>query len=92
MDLNFNKEGNVFVAEFEATADFNLHIEGVKEGDVLVFQRGTADGEYAYVRAATPYPSFTTVYDFDFAALVYPKYIKVECNVMPSKGIVTMGA
>lgn len=26
MDLNFNKKSNVFVAEFEATADFNLHI------------------------------------------------------------------
>jgi hypothetical protein len=28
MNLNFNKEGNVFVAEFEAAKDFNFYIEG----------------------------------------------------------------
>lgn len=90
MTLNFVQTAEGCVAEFTATSDFNLHIEGVKEGDVRVYQRGTSDGEYAYVRAATPYPSFSNVYDFDFAALVYPKYIKVACANMPTKAEVTM--
>lgn len=87
MTLNFtkNQDSGAWVAEFEATSDFNLHIEGVVEGNVRVYQRGTADGEYAYVREATPYPSFSNVYDFDFSALVYPKWIKVVCPVKPSK-------
>ena len=89
MDLNFTKQAEGWVAEFAASSDFNLHIEGVKEGNVKVYQRGTARGRYAYVRAATPYPSFDTVYDFDFSALVYPKYIKVVCNEEPTKAVVT---
>jgi hypothetical protein len=77
-------------AEFEATADFNLHIEGVAEGNVRVYQRGTPSGKYADVRSATPYPSFSYVYDFDFTALVYPKYIKVICPNEPEVAVVTM--
>ena len=91
MELNFilNENSGAYVAEFKATSDFNIHIEGVVEGNVRVYQRGTADGEYAYVREATPYPSFSNVYDFDFAAAVYPKWIKVVCPVMPTKAVVT---
>lgn len=91
MNLEFVKKDN-WEAEFEATADFNLHIEGVPEGQVRIYQRGTSDGEYAYVREATPYPSFTDVYDFDFSALMYPKWIKVVCGNKPTSAqIVTDG-
>lgn len=83
MEIKFTKNGEKFVSEFTATADFNLHLEGVVEGKVKVYQRSTAEGEYAYVRAATPYPSFSKVYDYDFSALVYPKYIKVVTDVEP---------
>jgi hypothetical protein len=89
MEINFQKVGDIFVSEFEVTADFNLHLEGVVEGNVKVYQRGTPSGGYAYVRTATPYPSFSKVYDFDLSALVYPKYIKVECPEQPSKAVVT---
>lgn len=27
MELNFTKDGNAYVAEFEASGDFNVHIE-----------------------------------------------------------------
>ena len=84
MELNFVNKDNVWVAEFEATADFNLHIDGVAEGKIKVYQRGSAGGKYAYVRAATPYPSFSNVYDYDFTSLVYPKFIKVVCATEPS--------
>jgi len=32
MNLEFIKEGNIWVAEFEVTSDFNLHIERVDDG------------------------------------------------------------
>lgn len=89
MELNFTKQEGVWAAEFKVTTDFNLHIEGVKEGNVRIYQRSTADGKYAYVRSATPYPSFGYVYDFDFSALVYPKFIRIECPNKPTKAEVT---
>lgn len=90
MELVFNLKTDRWEAEFEATADFNLHIEGVKEGNVSVFQRGSAEGEYAFVRNSTPYPSLSVnVYDYDFAAVVYPKYIKVSCATEPTMAVVT---
>jgi hypothetical protein len=89
MEIKFTKNGEKFVSEFTATADFNLHLEGVVEGKVKVYQRSTAGGEYAYVRAATPYPSFSKVYDYDFSALVYPKYIKVVTDAEPTMAVVT---
>jgi hypothetical protein len=90
MEINFTKEGNGFVSEFEATGDFNLHIEGVLEGNVSVYQRGTSSGRYAYVKGSTPFPSAGNVYDYDFSALVYPKYIKVICVTEPTMAVVTM--
>ena len=91
MELNFtmNEKTGSWVSEFKVESDFNLHIEGVVEGNVRVYQRGTESGEYSYVREATPYPSFANVYDFDFSALVYPKWIKVVCPVEPTKAVVT---
>ena len=84
MELTFQKTADRWVAEFEASADFNLHIEGVVEGNVSLFQRGTASGAYAYVKGATPSPSYSRCYDYDFTSLVYPKFIKVSCATEPT--------
>ena len=89
MDLIFTKQADRWVAEFIATDDFNLHIEGVVEGNVSVFQRGSESGNYAFVKEGTPHPSYANVYDYDFAALIYPKFIKVSCATEPTSGIVT---
>ena len=91
MELNFTKSQGSWVAEFEATSDFNMHIEGVAEGNISVYQRGTASGEYAFVRDSRKYPTFGKVYDCDFSAMVYPKFIKVECLTEPSSAEVTFG-
>lgn len=86
MELNFikNEATRYWECEFEATADFNLHIEGVPEGKVWIYQRTTASGEHAYIKEATPYPSLVDVYDFDFSALIYPKFVKVVCGTEPT--------
>ena len=84
MELTFQKSADRWIAEFEASADFNLHIEGVVEGNVSLFQRGTASGAYAYVKGATPSPSYSRCYDYDFTSLVYPKFIKVSCATEPT--------
>ena len=92
MELKFTKEHGGWVSEFEATADFNLHVEGVYEGNVSIYQRGTAGGGYAFVKDSRPAPSAGTVYDYDFTSLVYPKFIKVVCTEEPTYAeVVTTG-
>ena len=90
MVLNFTKTSALWVAEFIASSDFNLHIEGVKVRDLEVYQRGVGDGKYFIVTDAKENLSYASeVYDMDFAALVYPKHIKVVCRTEPSLAAIT---
>lgn len=89
MELEFSKVNESYVAEFEVTSDFNLHLEGVPENKVLIYQRGTAMGQFAFVECGTPRVSYDMVYDFDFSALVYPKHLRVMCEVEPTYAEVT---
>lgn len=92
MEINFTKIGNNYVSEFQAAGAFNLHIEGVAEGDIKVYQRTTDNGEFARVKESGPVALFNKVYDCDFSAAVYPKYIKVVCPERPAKAVVTTNA
>lgn len=88
MDLSFEKKGNLMVAEFEATGAFNLHVERDSKGYIAVYQKGIAEGEYS--TSASWYDNDAhKVIDIDFAAIVYPKHIKVVCRGEVSKGVVT---
>lgn len=92
MEMVFeNREGS-WVSEFEVSGDFNLHIEGVLEGNVRVYQRSVSSGNYALVRDAMIYPSYDRVFDFDFTGLVYPKWIKVVSESEPTMAVVTFNA
>ena len=93
MELKFVEtiEGKEWEAEFEAPSDFNLHLERVKGSYLVVSQRGTPNGEYASAFAKGQYEG-QAVIDYDFGALVYPKYIKVVSGSEVVKGEVTFGA
>lgn len=88
MELNFTKEGNKWVAYFEATSNFNLHIEREQVAYINIMQRGTSNGEYDLAKSF----SADKIFDYDFGALVYPKYIKVVSGSEVVKGEVTFGA
>jgi hypothetical protein len=83
MNLQFTNKGGNFVSEFEVTSDFNLHIEGVRLSDMHIYQK-TAGGSYAKVTDFPSERSQDRVADFDFASLVYPKFIKVVCATEPT--------
>ena len=85
MELNFTKEGNKWVAEFEAPSDFNLHIEREQVAYINIMQRGSSNGEYDLAKSF----SADKIFDYDFGALVYPKYIKVVSGSEVVKGEVT---
>ena len=76
MEINFTKQNGVWVAEFEATSDFNVHLERTNGGLIRLLQRGTETGEYVdfYLNAGS---DADANFDSDFGALVYPKWIKI---------------
>ena len=88
MNLQFTNKGGNFVSEFEVTSDFNLHIEGVRLSDMHIYQK-TAGGSYAKVTDFPSERSQDRVADFDFASLVYPKFIKVVCVTEPTYAEIT---
>ena len=88
MELIFNKTNqNVYEAVFEAPADFNLHIERKSTGSLIVKQGITADGEFA--DAVNLGLNAGKIINSDFAALVYPKFIKVVSGSEVVKVFVT---
>ena len=87
MELTFTKDGDKYVASFAVTSDFNIHIEK-SGGRVVLFQSSIENGEYDYVSGAT-IADTDGVFDSDFTALIYPKYIKMVADVMPTKAVVT---
>lgn len=87
MDLVFEKEGNKFVARFKAEGNFNLHLEK-ERGTVNVYQTTVegANEDNVEGMAIAPYHKY---FDSDFPALVYPKWIKVVAEEMPTMAVVT---
>ena len=89
MEIAFNEVAEkVFEAEFEAIGDFNLHLERENTGSLVVSQRGTSSGEYVSSFALSTYEG-QRVIDYDFGALVYPKWIKVTSSSKVVKSEVT---
>ena len=89
MELEFKKVANRYEAEFEATDNFNLHIERTKPGFIKIFQRGTRDGEYASESSWCEH-SAEPVVDKDFSMLVFPKYIKIVSESEVTRCIATI--
>ena len=71
MKLNFNKENDLYVAEFEATNDFNVHIERENHGMLAFYQKSIVNGEYAEI---TDFKQL--VRDKVFDSEIYPEYIE----------------
>lgn len=87
MDIQFTKKDDLWVAEFEVTGDFNLHIERETEGRLSIYQK-TAGTKYEYIHGTGFLDNFV-VYDNDFSALVYPKNIMIKSAVKPSVAVLT---
>lgn len=81
MELIFNKSDKYYVSEFQVTANFNLHIEK-PNGDIRLYQR-TAGGKYDSIDNVVYYAG-NSVFDYDFNALVYPKFIKIVSETEPT--------
>lgn len=89
MEIQFVKQDVEWVAEFEATGPFNLHLQREDESLVKVYQKSDQDSEYATLPSWKDHDA-TKVINIDFAALVYPKWIKIVSLSEVSKGLITM--
>lgn len=76
MELTFLLDGNKWVTEFEANADFNLHIEK-GAGSLSVSQTSVPGGKYDNVPSLRMSPEDSAL-DKDVTALLYPKTIRIE--------------
>lgn len=76
MELTFLLDGNKWVTEFEANADFNLHIEK-GAGSLSVSQTSVPGGKYDNVPSLRMSPDDATL-DKDVTALLYPKTIRID--------------
>lgn len=88
MNLTFNKINDVFVSEFSVTSDFNLHVERSKGGSFTIFQRSSDGGNYGEVYYQEKLDKIRAI-DYDFSALIYPKYIKIVSEVEPTYATIT---
>lgn len=78
MELTFLLDGNKWVTEFEANADFNLHIEK-GAGSLSVSQTSVPGGKYDNVPSLRMSPEDATL-DKDVTALLYPKTIRIDAH------------
>lgn len=89
MELVFKESSQVlsdkpaYEVEFEASSDFNIHIERPSDGYFLLFQKSTPNGKYTEVNNVYDLESKTTI-DMDFVGVVYPKWIKIVSKVEPT--------
>lgn len=90
MTLTFTQENGLYVAEFEATAPFSIHIERPKGGFINMLQRSVDSGTFVAVKNFNPNYNATQVIDADCGqGAVYPKWIRLESAVEPSVAEVT---
>jgi hypothetical protein len=82
MEIKFEQQGLLYVAEFEVASNCNLHIERESRGAFTIAQRGTKQGKYAYITDEN-YDDRTTI-DVDMLGNLYPKYIRVTSVSKPT--------
>lgn len=88
-NITFEREGNQYVATFEATGDFALHIERDELGPVTVETSTVPDANFALVDEFPTGARNKLVIDYDFVGVVYPKYIRVSSDTEPTLAVVT---
>lgn len=90
MTLTFTQENGLYVAEFEATAPFSIHLERPNGGFINMLQRSVDSGTFVAVKNFNPNYNATQVIDADCGqGAVYPKWIRLESAVEPSVAEVT---
>ena len=89
MELTFNQVGKQYIAEFTASADFNLHIEKHWGGGVVNISKCSVDEEGATYVQELKMGDYQSVLDKDFSEKVYPKHYRIVSNTQYLRAFVT---
>ena len=71
-----------YQATAQVSGDFALHLERTNQSDLELGVSSVEDGAYQVKKVL----GHEGVFDQDFTALVYPKYIRVVCTSLPISG------
>lgn len=88
MELQFTKKDNLWVATAEVSSDYNVRLECMKSGLVIIKQ-STVEGREGKVVASGSFGE-DGLYEQDYVNAVYPKYVTIECNAQPKNGYITV--
>lgn len=87
MDLKFNKQGTKWVAEFEATSDFNLHIEK-ERGGIYIQQKSVREGKWDSVKNLNISP-VDEVLEYGVIVPVPPMFVRIVSEIEPTMAVIT---
>ena len=89
-ELTFQKvseDGNSMVAQTVVEGDWNVHVETVQKCQVVVSVSTVEDGKKAIKSVGVV--GSDGVYDEDFDAIVYPKYVEIRTTSQVRAGYIT---
>lgn len=87
--ITFSKVGDAYEATFEAGSNFALHIERAEAGLLSMGITSVEGTDYANVEDFPERARYMRVFDYEFAGIVFPKYIKVTSATQPTSAAVT---
>lgn len=77
MNVSFQKQGDVWVAEATITDVCALHVERVRDANFTIRQSSVQSGKYAPIMETVGKTCSATV-DTELVANIYPKYLRFE--------------
>lgn len=89
MELNFTKQDDYYVANFEANSNFNLHLE--HNGVFEVYQSSVEGAKPAIVKDLFEH-RYDKIVDTAVLVPIPPIYVRIVCNTLPSQAVVNFGA
>ncbi|MCQ2231405.1 MAG: hypothetical protein MJZ30_06105 [Paludibacteraceae bacterium] len=84
MRLNFEKEGDLWVAKQQVNDDYNVKVE-CEMASIIIVSHNTSGTKFAVVHA---YRNVDVV-DDDFDGCVWPKTIRITSTEQPTYGEIT---
>ena len=91
MELTFTykPEQKLYIAEFRADKEFNIHIERPEPGYISMQQNSAEGGKYAAVDDWGTQNNDKLIIDYESGYFVTPKFIKIISKVLPTYAAIT---
>ena len=89
MTFTYKPELKLYIAEFRADKEFNIHIERPEPGYISMQQNSAEGGKYAAVDDWGTQNNDKLIIDYESGYFVTPKFIKIISKVEPTYAAIT---